>query len=65
MIRKIAVLAALLAAATVGGCAVYEPYPPVGYASQGYYAPAPVYGAPVVVVPGWGGGYGGHHRGWR
>ena len=61
MTRKLALLAALLAAATVGGCAVYEPYPPVAYAAPGYYPPPA-----VVVAPGWGGYHGGYHgRPWR
>lgn len=66
-----------LAAATLSGCAVYEPYPagygaydPYGY-GQPVYSGAPYYVGPPISLGLWfdarsGGGHyhGGHHGGW-
>ena len=58
-----------VAAATLSGCAVYGPPPPVAYypAPAPYYAPAPAYYGPSVgvgigVYGGRGYGYGRHWR---
>ena len=67
--RTFPIAAAIAAALSLGGCAVYEPAPvyaagPVYYPAPAYAYPAyPVYGGPAygsVVVGGWH-----HHHHWR
>ncbi|MDF3831387.1 hypothetical protein P3W85_00190 [Cupriavidus basilensis] len=48
-------------AAMLGGCAVYPAYPAYGGDVGVAVAPAPVYAPPVVVAPGFYGGYYGYH----
>ncbi|WP_241754360.1 hypothetical protein [Cupriavidus basilensis] len=57
---------AMVGAAMLGGCAVYPAYPGYGYGGgEVAVAPAPVYAAPpVVVAPGFYGGYYGYHGGY-